>query len=344
MKPNGKKILSVLITAVTAFVIAAFSGCGGCAEKSGEDLKLKIVAPDGAPALAIAQLIKENKNFSNRTEYSVVSASDIKNYITGSGEKADIALVPVNVASLLIGDGAEYKAVATVTHGNLYLLSLDQTTVNKENVDILKGKTVAVVNIANVPGLTFKAVLKNEGIEFTEDENQKTDDNVLLTGISGTDIASTLNQKKADYVVAPEPAVSTITGKVPAIKKVGALHEIYGNYPQAIMVVKNSLLEKNKDVVKAVYDAMEENQEWIVSHPAEAAEAVASALPEGVTASFTAENTTENSVKGCNIKITPFSSEQIETVKKYIADIKGFGTTSQVAKDFADAFFVDINE
>ena len=77
---------------------------------------------------------------------------------------------------------------------------------------------------------------------------------------------------------------------------------------------------------------------------AEAAEAVASALPEGVTASFTAENTTENSVKGCNIKITPFSSEQIETVKKYIADIKGFGTTSQVAKDFADAFFVDINE
>ena len=35
-----------------------------------------------------------------------------------------------------------------------------------------------------------------------------------------------------------------------------------------------------------------------------------------VTASFTAENTTENSVKGCNIKITPFSSEQIETVKK----------------------------
>ena len=79
----------------------------------------------------------------------VVSASDIKNYITGSGEKADIALVPVNVASLLIGDGAEYKAVATVTHGNLYLLSLDQTTVNKENVDILKGKMKLVNNIAN---------------------------------------------------------------------------------------------------------------------------------------------------------------------------------------------------
>ena len=39
-----------------------------------------------------------------------------------------------------------------------------------------------------------------------------------------------------------------------------------------------------------------------------------------------------------------FTDSEIEIVKNYIDDIISFGTTSAVAKQFDDAFFVDINE
>lgn len=345
MKNAMKRILLLALAVVMAVGMGVLAACNNNTNDGKTSLtSLSIVAPDGAPALSIAKLINDNRNFAETTTYKVVNASDIKNYVVGNGEKADIALIPVNLASLLIGDGSEYKGVATVTHGNLYMLSLDETAIDKDNIASLKGKTVAVVNIANVPGLTFKAVLKDSGIEFTEDESQKTDENVYLIGINGSDIATTLNQSKADYVIAPEPAVSTITGKVPAIKKVAALHDIYGSYPQAVMVVKNRLLEENKDVVKQVFAAMQENESWIKENPALAAQAVASRLDEGETPSFTADNTTESSVEGCSIKMVTFTDSEIEIVKNYIDDIISFGTTSAVAKQFDDAFFVDINE
>ena len=336
-----KKILAVLIAVSMLMCTFAFAACG---DESAVKISVSITVPDGAPALAVAKLINDDENFGIKVKYKVVNASDIKNFVVGSGEKSDIALVPVNLASLLLGSGNEYKGVATVTHGNLYLLSKDDTVITAENFDIIKGKTVAVVNIANVPGLTFKAAVQKAGLQFTEDEKEKTDENVLLTGINGTDIATTLNQGKADYVLAPEPAVSTITGKVPAIKKVAALHDIYGSYPQAVMVVKAAFLAEHEDIVKKVFDAMTANESWIIENPAAAAKAVASKLSEGATASFTAENTTEASVRGCNIKMIRFTEKEIETVKNYITDIKAFGGTSPVAKDFSDNFFVELGK
>lgn len=336
-----KKILAVLIAVSMLMCTFAFAACG---DESAGKISVSITVPDGAPALAVAKLINDDENFGIKVKYKVVNASDIKNFVVGSGEKSDIALVPVNLASLLLGSGNEYKGVATVTHGNLYLLSKDDTVITAENFDIIKGKTVAVVNIANVPGLTFKAAVQKAGLQFTEDEKEKTDENVLLTGINGTDIATTLNQGKADYVLAPEPAVSTITGKVPAIKKVAALHDIYGSYPQAVMVVKAAFLAEHEDIVKKVFDAMTANESWIIENPAAAAKAVASKLSEGATASFTAENTTEASVRGCNIKMIRFTEKEIETVKNYITDIKAFGGTSPVAKDFSDNFFVELGK
>lgn len=338
-----KKLLYVILTVITVLCMFAFGACGENSNK-GEEVSVSITVPDGAPALSIAKLIKDENNFGVKVQYKVVNATDIKNFVVGSGEKSDIALVPVNLASLMLGNGNEYKGVATVTHGNLYLLSKNENTLTKDNFDQIKGKTVAVVNIANVPGLTIKATLNKQGIEFTEDEKEKNQENVLLIGINGTDIAPTLNQGKADYVVAPEPAVSTITGKVNTVKVVAGLHDIYGSYPQAVMVVKSAFLEENKEIVKKVIEAMQENESWIISNPKDAAEAVATKLSEGATASFTAENTTENSVKGCNIKVTLFDETEINVVKNYINDIKKFGSETPVAKDFDDNFFININK
>lgn len=268
-----KKFLSVILSVMLIMSACALVACNNNTENpdNTENVSISIVAPDGAPALSLAKLMNDDNQFGAKVTYKVVNASDITKHIAGAGEKADVALVPVNAASKILASGNEYKGVATVTHGNLYMLTKDGTEINKDNLSSLKGKTVAVVNIANVPGLTFKAILKKNNIEFTEDESEKSEEKVYLAGIAGTDIAPSLVKGTADYVVAPEPAVSTVTSAKPIIKKAAALHDIYGAYPQAVMVVKASVLEKNKNLIKKIYDAMVENQQWIVENPALAA-------------------------------------------------------------------------
>ena len=132
--------------------------------------KVKVYAPDGAPALALAKLMTEETAFGDsvEAEYNVVDASTIQTYVTGANPAADICVLPVNLAVKLLGSGEKYKLLGTLTHGNLYILSKDGTPITRENISSLKGKTVGVVNLASVPGLTFKLILKNSGVEYTE--------------------------------------------------------------------------------------------------------------------------------------------------------------------------------
>ncbi|MDE6613193.1 MAG: hypothetical protein K2K28_01395 [Clostridia bacterium] len=132
--------------------------------------KVKVYVPDGAPALGLAKLMAEEVNFgeSVETEYNVVDATLIQTFVTGANPQADICVLPVNLAVKLLGSGEKYKMLGTLTHGNLYLLSKSGEKITYENLSSLKGKTVGVVNLAAVPGLTFKLILKNHGVEYTE--------------------------------------------------------------------------------------------------------------------------------------------------------------------------------
>ena len=82
--------------------------------------------------------------------------------------KADICVLPVSVAVKLLGNAKNYKLVGTLTHGNLYLLSKNGEQISADNIEKLKGSTVGVVNLAAVPGLTFKVILQSHGIGFKE--------------------------------------------------------------------------------------------------------------------------------------------------------------------------------
>ncbi|MBE7081380.1 MAG: hypothetical protein E7372_02330 [Clostridiales bacterium] len=113
------------------------------------------MAPDGAPALAIAKLIYDNDNLGTgkTVDYSVLSSTLVMpNLSSGS---ADIIVAPVNLASKLYkANGNEYVMVAAITHGNFYILSTTEISIKD-----LKGKQVAVPNQGAVPDWTFKMVL-----------------------------------------------------------------------------------------------------------------------------------------------------------------------------------------
>ena len=138
----------------------------GTGENHEYSQKISVYAPDGAPAVGLAKLISENAL--DNTEYHVVDPATVQALVGGAEPKADICVLPVNVAVKLLGNAKNYKLIGTLTHGNLYLLSKNSTEISVNNLEQLKGKTVGVVNLAQVPGLTFKLILKNYGIEFVE--------------------------------------------------------------------------------------------------------------------------------------------------------------------------------
>ncbi|MDE7440275.1 MAG: hypothetical protein K2N23_07200 [Clostridia bacterium] len=132
--------------------------------------KISVYAPDGAPALGLASLMAENV-LGDMAEYHIVKAETIQTVVKGAELKADICVLPVNLAVKLLGNAEKYRLLGTLTHGNLYMLSKDNKQITIDNLEELKGKTVGVVNLAAVPGLIFKLILNSYGIEYTEPYN-----------------------------------------------------------------------------------------------------------------------------------------------------------------------------
>lgn len=305
----------------------------GCANRD-YDGKIEIYMPDGAPALAFAQLMSENNQLGREVNYHVVSSTTIGTFV--ADETATAALLPVNSAAKLCGSGEKYKMLSVNTHGNLFVIGKGEAA----DINALKGKKVGVVNLANVPGLTFKAILADKGVTYTEDSAQLTSENILLVGIEGTEIAGRLNatgDNALDFVVAPEPAVSTLTSKAPAIKVLLSLQELWGEggYPQAVLVAKTELCN-DKDFVKALLDALDASAAWLPDHASDAASAVASHLAADLQPSFSAENLTQSVITNCNIKVVK-AADSKDSVKSYIEKITAIN--AQSAGEVADAFF-----
>lgn len=130
--------------------------------------EVSIYAPDGAPALALAKLMAEENQFGQiSVEYNIVPADTIGARVTGEDPAADICILPLNAASRLLGSGQTYKMLGTVTNGNLYLLSKDGVSVTSENIrEELNGKTIGVIQLNNVPGLTLKIILEKYDIDY----------------------------------------------------------------------------------------------------------------------------------------------------------------------------------
>ena len=146
------------------FVLTAF---GGCKPQVPEE-EITIYMPDGAPALALAKLMYEDVEGDGVT-YKVVDSSLIASKVTNKNDdakNADFCIMPVTAASKLLGTGEKYTMLGTVTHGNLYLLSNTDTKIDQTNLSVLIGKKVGVLQINNVPGLTFKTVLNKRASFF----------------------------------------------------------------------------------------------------------------------------------------------------------------------------------
>lgn len=293
-----------------------FTACGGEDENS-----FTVYVPDGAPAVAIAKFINDKENFGTEKdfEYNVVSAKEISGAITV--KKADFVIMPVNTASLLYKESGGYKMAAVITHGNFYFVS----SFAIESVEDLIGKCVLMPNNENtVPDLTLKSILKENDIEYFTADNKQTEEGKVAISYysSGSLVIGNMPASGSDEYVAmlPEPAATAVTAKKSVyshrLDVQAEYDKVNKSFPQAVLMVKESVANNHTDIVNAMANAFASNVQWVKSNPDKAVGAVKSVFD-----ATTLTSLTEKSIEGCKIYWGGASYEK-EAVNAYIAKIR----------------------
>ena len=234
---------------------------GACKKEKSD---ITVYMPDGAPAIALAGAMHADDQ-DDGVCYKVVKADTIASVVSyeNDGDNADICVMPVSTASQLLGNGEKYALAATLTHGNLYLISkTGETQYTADNLSTLVGKTVGVLQINAVPGLTLKATLKKHGVAYAEMKNT---DEIKTDAVNLKAIADiTAEDGTLDAYLVAEPAAS-VQVKKNGYTLVGDLQTLYGGekgYPQAVAVVKKSLMETDSERVRTVLKQIENSCAW----------------------------------------------------------------------------------
>ena len=325
-----KKLLAVILGILLCLSSVSLFACG---ESKSE---YTFTAPDGAPALAIAKFIEDKENFGLKSNisYSVTSADKIGLALTQG--TSDFVIAPVNLASKLYNASSDgYKMLSVVTHGNLYIASKSEITIQD-----LKGKVVGAIGKGAVPGLTFTAVLEKNGIEYAESD-VAIDGKVVIQYFNDASLLiPQLKTGKLEIGLLPEPAVSNLSKMESAFAYRLDVQELYNPtlkaYPQAVLMVKNSVLEKNPNLANAVKDKFDANVLWVKDNTASAVNAVKGVLLEGLTPSLKAEAITSQVVDNCKI-YWKSSVDAVSYVSEYINSL--IALNPMAAKVVTNDFF-----
>ncbi|MEG1002595.1 ABC transporter substrate-binding protein [Clostridium sp.] len=255
-----KKIASILLVVLSVFM---FIGC--TSDKKAEETakEIKVVVPDGLPAMGAAKLIKDNPKIEDGYNVNYTIEKTPENLVTDvmKGD-ADIAIVPSNVAATQYNKGVGYKIAGTTGWGSFYLVSTEKIN----NIDELKGKDIYNIGKGLTPDIVTRDILKSLGLNVDKDVTFS-----YLNGI--TELAPTILSGKAKFAVVPEPALSQVLAKKPDLNIVMNLNEEweklnktdYG-FPQATVIVKEDLIKNNKQFVDKFLEQLDNSVKFAVDN------------------------------------------------------------------------------
>ena len=119
-----------------------------------------------------------------------------------------------------------------------------------KSIKDLAGKTVAIPQIGNTQHLCLLQLMKENGLDTVENGGT-----VTVTAVENADVLNMMENGNIDAAVVPEPWGSTLV-------KAGAeivldYDKLYleGNYPVAVVVVRNEFLKEHPDYVKTFLKA-----------------------------------------------------------------------------------------
>lgn len=315
-----KRFLSLFVAIISCFAVFTFTACKE--EKTG----FTFYTPDGAPALSIAQFIKDKENFGTGKDfsYNVVPANEINNAILKEG--ADFVIMPVNSATKLYKENGkeDYKMIAVITHGNFYVMSKE----NLEGLEGLVGKMIFVPQSGRVPDLTLQASLKAKNIPYETGDTAK--EGVVVLNYAYTepsDIVKLMIKGEVQIGLIPEPAATNLSAK--GFNYAIDLQEAYDaenkSYPQAVLMAKSSIVKNYPEVITAMANAFAGNVRATEKDPVTAVKTIKEIFEN----SSLADNLKTSAVYGCNI-YWQGASDAKDQVNAYINRIR------EINSDFAN--------
>ena len=291
-----KKLLSLLLILSLVLGIAGFAGA--------EDYTVKVTAPTGAPALALAVLAAESQE-----DYSFVTADTIG--AAFAKNEADFIIAPLNAGAKLYKAGkSTYKLAAMVCWGNLYFASQKADF----RLEDMNGATITLFGENTINASVTRFVLEQTGIIPADVE--------YLAGAADTQ-ALLLSDAEAIVLIA-EPALTAAKMKNEAVTgyAVNDLYKAatgYDGFAQAALFVRAETLAEHPDVVKEYLKKAAESCEKCTSDVNAVAEAAVALeilpkIPVAVKA-----------IPGCAIRFVAASEakEQIEITANI--DLTQFG-------------------
>lgn len=208
-----KKIISLLLS--LAFVLTFFAvGCTPNVKPDEGDTKtpVTIAMPDGAPVLAVYELLKNSSKIDGHdVEYKILAgAANIGTSIL-SGE-ADVAVMPTNVAAKLYNNGAKIKMLSVNIFGVLYMVGKNPLTSGTSD---LLGKVVLNIGRGGTPDITLKYILDSNNLPYVESETAVEGKVAIRYVNDASEVIAMLKTDKADYGIMGEPAVTNAVKAIP---------------------------------------------------------------------------------------------------------------------------------
>ena len=269
-----KKVFkAALMLVIAAALIAALAvGFAACDPKDETPGALRVAAPEGTPALAIARLKTDNATLAGHAmTYEVVSPSLIAAEM--SGGKADVVIMPVNAGANLIRQGADYRLISVAVNGSLFMVGSTDDGGAIERADIA-GSKVACIGQGATPGLVFEYVMRSMGLEIVAEDKTPVENQVAVQYVADGPAAKTLLENdKVDFAVVGEPAATTFKNALKLNAELdmqAAWKDATGEetYPQAGLFVRTSLAA-DAEFTSALFDALAASKEWVNSNPSE---------------------------------------------------------------------------
>lgn len=269
-----KKVFKVaLMLAIAATLIAALAvGFAACDPKDETPGALRVAAPEGTPALAIARLKTDNATLAGHAmTYEVVSPSLIAAEM--SGGKADVVIMPVNAGANLIRQGADYRLISVAVNGSLFMVGSTDDGGAIERADIA-GSKVACIGQGATPGLVFEYVMRSMELETVAADKTPVENQVAVQYVAdGPAAKALLENDTVDFAVVGEPAATTFKNALKLNAELdmqAAWKDATGEetYPQAGLFVRTSLAA-DAEFTSALFDALAASKEWVNSNPSE---------------------------------------------------------------------------
>ena len=164
----------------------------------------------------------------------------------------------------------------------------------------------------------------------------------------GSELIPALRQGAVSFGVLAEPAATKLENLTKDEKVWYRLdiQELWDGeskaYPQAVMLVKESLLNTYQELVNSIAAKFDESAAWVYEHKDETVESIYknTVAEEGITPSFSAAILTKSVVLNCNIKWQN-ATDAKNAVKDYLKEI--IAIESKSAVDATDELFYDGN-